>query len=624
MANVLERVRLVGELGKAAADLRAAESPIAKIKAGAAVRALLERLGAGAPAVPALTLDRKDAEASKTRLRDYFETGLASVPGPLQPFEAEMVAGLARGLGDSDLSERARARAGAIGDPEKLAAFNLVSSRGVAVSFDRAELLGKIQAREAVQSKVEVEKRARIEEVNSQINALNAEVAQELKRLNAKLREVNEAIRAGNAHPNDQDAIFEAMERLQASHRARYAELKREFDARASESVDTPGIGQPELRSEGKVVIDAVLAASKVTEAQAKEWASRQPVAKATLAFLKKAGYPEAKLRADLADFYRLVGGKVPEVEIETSKSGRAHADGIGATIMRKTIAAGKNFNRAVLFHELAHHFEADATASAAANGYLVKRRHSTIRSSLRSITGNPNFDPSEGAYVDDFLNPYMGKFYPGGETEVFSMGVQYLADPEAAAVMVAKDPELFALITGYLTQDATPAMQAVLSLQRDTADSSKTAAAATESAFKDAIDRLAAKAPLVATDWFDTLDHSGRAWAAIMRVIKRGSVPTYVGSGQGDYAGYHVLTATLRDENTRRQARGHLVVHITAGSADTSPIHDGLNAARALIALSAKDQIVPKAAFFRYFYRNHRLTGDNRLDLIDKASALA
>lgn len=615
MTTVLERIRLVGELGKASADLRAAESPIAKIKAGAAVRALLDRLGAGQSArSPGLTLDRNNAEASRAALRTYWQDGLASVPEPLRPFEASLVADLAKTLGDKELETRAQILAGAATDQQKLDALALISAKGLPIPFDRESVLGSIKEREAAREAIKATRSAEANAINARVRALNEQYTAESRRLMQKASEIRAAVRAGAAHPNDENAVIDALELARKEHNAKYNELVAEFNSKVSSAPANLDIGQPEVKEEGQAVINAVMEKSKITETQARDWAARQPVQKATLAYLKKTGYTEAKLRADMADFYRISGGKIPEIEIETAKSGRAHASGIAATVVRKSIAVGKNFTRTVLFHELGHHLEADASAYAAAVGYLLKRRRSPKKVSLRSITGNNGYKPNEVAYEDDFLSPYIGKVYPYKVTEVFSMGVQYLADPENAAVMAAKDPELYALITGYLTQDSTPAMRALLELQRDASDGNKSAESEIQERFAAAIKSLASGIDLTDDGWWGAQGEQGRNRGAVLRQAKAKSKLAYIGR----FGAWNVFSGVFRNQRTSRWQKGHLVFYDAGGYPDMAAVFDGIESAKALIRLSKEDGVQVDTANQRFFLPRFRV--DVRQIVIDRA----
>jgi len=220
-----------------------------------------------------------------------------------------------------------------------------------------------------------------------------------------------------------------------------------------------------ELRPVGESFINDLVSGSKVTQEQAESWASNQVISKSAITKLRKSGYKEADIRRDMAEFYRISGGKLRHISIETNGRRRASASGIGG-IDGTVISPGSHFNKSVLWHEMAHHLEADPAAKTAANGFLVKRRKDAKVYSLRSLTGNKGYGSNEGAYKDDFISPYVGKVYHDGTTEVWAMGIQYLSNPADAAMILAKDPEMAALIAGYIRSDLTPGMKALQAAQ--------------------------------------------------------------------------------------------------------------------------------------------------------------
>lgn len=86
--------------------------------------------------------------------------------------------------------------------------------------------------------------------------------------------------------------------------------------------------------------------------------------------------------------------------------------------------------------HEFGHHFESYSPgARKKANEFLAKRTQGEKKKRLPNI-------PSEFAFFDKFLNPYMGKFYSRGNTEIISMGLEYLVSNPYK--MMREDPEYF------------------------------------------------------------------------------------------------------------------------------------------------------------------------------------
>ncbi|MFA5920126.1 MAG: hypothetical protein WC856_02395 [Methylococcaceae bacterium] len=261
-----------------------------------------------------------------------------------------------------------------------------------------------------------------------------------------------------------------------------------------------------QLKEPGKIIIDTLLSVSKVTQEQAEQWANAQVIDKASITQLGKQGYQKADIRRDMAEFYRISGGKLRNIAITANGSRRANASGIGA-IEDTEIHPGSRFDKEVLWHELAHHLEADPAAKQASNDFLLKRREGANTYTLRSLTGNMGYNAKEIAYKDDFISEYIGKVYYDQTTEVWSMGVQYLSNPETAASFIAKDPEMAKLIAGYLQADLSPAMKALQQVQDVTAQNNQRQRSDIESQYQDVIKRLASDVELVDDGWFGNLE---------------------------------------------------------------------------------------------------------------------
>jgi hypothetical protein len=94
------------------------------------------------------------------------------------------------------------------------------------------------------------------------------------------------------------------------------------------------------------------------------------------------------------------------------------------------------------LFHEVGHHVEfSDPNIKQAAREYRESKITSPEIKKIRYFEG----------YEGDFLTDYMGRVYVGGSTEIISVGVEHLSNPQLAASMMLKDPEFFKFIVGVL-----------------------------------------------------------------------------------------------------------------------------------------------------------------------------
>lgn len=290
-----------------------------------------------------------------------------------------------------------------------------------------------------------------------------------------------------------------------------------------------------------------ILAKSPVTQEEADTWAAAQEISAGARAALKKKGYDPMQTRADMAEFYRLTGGRLAKVMIRTSR-GRASAEGIHGH-SSSIINMGANFDKRVLFHELAHHLERDPVAVAAAKGFLERRRESAEVYTLRGLTGNKAYGGKEVAHKDHWFNHYVGKVYNYDVTEVMSMGVESFCDDFTLASRIQQDPEHFALIAGFMRTPPDPLFKAVKQVFAQQAD------AETEVADVRADERETSLAALAAGVTLTKLDPPPAEYPFLDQ-----SKGVYVGS----YSSIHVyLCKALRNPKTKRKGTGYMLIYI-------------------------------------------------------------
>ena len=188
--------------------------------------------------------------------------------------------------------------------------------------------------------------------------------------------------------------------------------------------------------------ITAIKDASIVTDEIAKEWASNAVFFNDNaLNKLKKLGFTEESIRQDMAQIYQLVGGKLGPVEFCLQRGGnRAFASG------RFQVFVQGDFNKTTLFHEIGHLVENWDKASQRACHQFIRHRATGPAKPLRELA-HAGYGSNEVAFPDSFIDPYVGKVYEGGSSEVFSMGFQAFASPKLLAELAATDPEHFKLV---------------------------------------------------------------------------------------------------------------------------------------------------------------------------------
>lgn len=560
----LARVKLLGDLTRAVTDLETAANAIAKISASAKVQALLAQLTGDKPKT--LEVDINNPGQVRMAIQAYM-SDLSHIPPALQDLEAMALARL------GEMAE-VEIRAPVLTDALASAAFREISSRAIKVDIDVDKISQGQAELDAAYALAASARRKELSGLNSKMGALNTEYAMKGK---AMMREANEFFKAGNMEAGE--AKFAEFKAYEADFKAAFKELQKQFNAIKKTKVEVTAESTQEA---GERVISAIVSRSPITAEQAADWAKSQQVDSPTLNKLKRLGYHPDQMRSDMADFYRITGGRIPAIEI-TSTRNRAHASGIESAKGRKVVAVGSRFDRGVLFHELGHHMEADPIAKAAANGFLVKRRTSSKLHSLRKLA-HRGYDIGEMAYEDHFIDPYVGKYYRDGITEVFSMGMQQLADPQSAAAFYAKDPEMYALITGFLAEPPTPAAKALAETSTKVTETKRSEEQEIAAQYEAALAKLAANVSLVKSDWWER-DPVRAKWYVEQRARKNAKL-TYIGSYSGDTL--HVVEGSFKNSLNRKYEKGYMVIRVT-GQQDFESIelHDGLDGAKAAIALA-------------------------------------
>ncbi len=121
----------------------------------------------------------------------------------------------------------------------------------------------------------------------------------------------------------------------------------------------------------------------------------------------------------------------------------RAYATDFGPDFRQSGEIVLANDAHRVAVHELGHHIEfRNPEVKRRAGEFLDRRTAGEDARPLADITNNSNYRPGEIAQSDKFINPYMGKRYNDGSTEIVSMGLEYFhTDP----LKLAKDdPDYF------------------------------------------------------------------------------------------------------------------------------------------------------------------------------------
>lgn len=192
-------------------------------------------------------------------------------------------------------------------------------------------------------------------------------------------------------------------------------------------------------------VYSSIMSSSTITDEEAHAWANAQEITSSAASRLRKSGYPPAEVKRDLATYYKLLNGRIDECRIVTTGSNRA-----SASLNTSTIDIDGEFNRTVLYHEMSHLLERDMLLREV-NGRFIRDRATGEAEQIRVLTNNYQYSADEMALPDGFLDPYVGKLYFSGATEVASMGVQQFTSPEHMYQLYDADPEMFNIIVGMM-----------------------------------------------------------------------------------------------------------------------------------------------------------------------------
>lgn len=560
MMTGAEKLKLVRELGVIRGNFPSAagRNKLVLVKRIGEIRKLL--LGVQGNNAVELVIEPTDEVASLQAIDQYLAEGFKQLPEALRTSELyklnEIFMYLQKSPENIDFRSEVHMKVIAelpVGDNDKrralISAMEHFKSAGDVFQSDIGYLQGVTELIKEIQNTPPPE----TPEI-AEIKALSAELVAEAHRIRderqALFTSVNVLDEAKLGELNKKyTEIWEKVNSLNSDYRDLLASQNRERQVNIEAA-------KAQLTVPGKRIIETLLNSSKVSQEQAEAWANAQVISKAAQNRLEKTGYPIADVRRDIAEFHRLSGGKLRGIAIDSKGGKRAKTNGIGS-VESMVIWLDGRFNKTTLFHEMAHHLEADPAAKAASNGYLLKRMKSGYPKKLRNLTGNKGYRSDEVAYEDEFINHYIGKVYQDNTTEVWAMGVQYLATPEDAAMMLGRDPELAALMAGYLQADLTPAMKALQVLQDNKKDSNKVEREAIKSEYQQAIEKLATGIDIVDDGWFDGLEQADKD-----NILDKG----YFGFGDpdakfvGSWNGFRVFSGKFNKFGTKRKAKGFAV----------------------------------------------------------------
>lgn len=340
----------------------------------------------------------------------------------------------------------------------------------------------------------------------------------------------------------------EAYDAYLHHYRNVYVPLVERGNAKVDAASKAINEGAGGVREVGEKILAKVMDSSPIDAETAKAWAEAQEITPAAVRRLAKIGYLEAQVRKDMAEFYRLTGGRIARARLHSKGDRRANATDIGEHGKPGTIHLDTNFTKRTLWHELGHHIEADPAAKMVAGQMIRRRAKSSVPAQLRKITGNANYGRREVALQNGFFSPYIGKLYNDGCTEVFSMGLESFSNPVTLAHRMQKDPQTLAMVAGYVSRPVSDLEKKMVSLQGLLVQASEDSEAGVESQIAAVVGALAARAPVQKKEIPEF------PWPRPANLDKLvGYIPS---------TGHWVFTGKVRNSITGRSLAGHLLAN--------------------------------------------------------------
>lgn len=237
----------------------------------------------------------------------------------------------------------------------------------------------------------------------------------------------------------DLRAQLDGLKALQGNE---WWEAKKRIFKENKDLIDSLGVREREIFN---MTAKALIEASPISQEQAEAWIKDHVTIDNTASnYLTRIKYPRADFKRDLAEVYRIVGGKIgPVTFIHDTRKGktRSYANGTDMIAIQ-----GEHFSKKVLFHECGHLAEnSDKIFDIVCHNFIENRATGTPQQ-LEKMMGI-GFRDDERAYPDNFINPYIGKLYTEG-SEVLSVGLETLVDKDGPFLLL-DDPDYLKLIAG-------------------------------------------------------------------------------------------------------------------------------------------------------------------------------
>lgn len=163
-------------------------------------------------------------------------------------------------------------------------------------------------------------------------------------------------------------------------------------------------------------------------------------------------GYPrlegKSMLEEDTAHFFDVMGGRGQSLRHIKVDPERPRACAWSTT---RDVNMGKSRDKKTLWHEMGHIVEyEDAHLQEGLRAFRDSRATGPAVP-LNDIIGRKQYEAYERAVPGKFFDPYVGKVYTDGATEVLSMGIEMFANIGSMRRLYNEDAEHFHLIMGII-----------------------------------------------------------------------------------------------------------------------------------------------------------------------------
>ncbi|MBO3459959.1 hypothetical protein [Aetokthonos hydrillicola] len=155
-------------------------------------------------------------------------------------------------------------------------------------------------------------------------------------------------------------------------------------------------------------------------------------------------------IASSATEFYQIArGAGNSTLDTLKAKSFRAYANK-----QDRVIDVGVFAEPRTVYHEMGHHIEYEDSRIATASREWRDKRATGVEQPLNNLVKDGRYDDDEIAKPGNYINPYVGKVYRDGSTEVISMGIERFHSSQSMLDFYNEDREHFQFIMGVIRRD--------------------------------------------------------------------------------------------------------------------------------------------------------------------------